>query len=119
MQITRRPDKTMENPFQRLMNPTSIAYFGGSNSMETLGTAQLLSIIQGGYGGRIYPIHPREKKVLGLRSYPDVRLLPETPDLVIMAISGHRVPGLLDACGRKGIRRAVVVSAGFGEMGAA
>ena len=86
--------------------------------METLGTAQLLSIIQGGYGGRIYPIHPREKKVLGLRSYPDVRLLPETPDLVIMAISGHRVPGLLDACGRKGIRRAVVVSAGFGEMGA-
>lgn len=106
-----------KNPLHKLLNPQSIAYFGGSNSITTMGTAQLISIIQGGFQGKIYPVHPREKTVLGLKAYPKVDALPETPDLAVLVIPGKALPQVLAECGKKGVRRAIVTTAGFGEMG--
>ena len=50
------------NPLQTIMNPESIVYLGGSNSLLTMGTAQLINIIKGGYKGKIYPIHRKKKQ---------------------------------------------------------
>ena len=99
------------------MEPKSIAFLGGSNAIQTMGTANLLNIVKGGYQGRVYPIHLREKMVLGLKAYPDIASLPEPPDLAVLIIPNDAIPQVLEACGQKGIRRAIVITAGYGEMG--
>jgi acyl-CoA synthetase (NDP forming) len=112
----------METPFEssplhRICNPRGIAVFGASNRYFAMGTTQLSALLDLGYEGAVYPIHPREETVLGLPAHRDVRDLPETPDLALLILPTRLVPETLAACGEKGIRRAIVVSGGFGELG--
>lgn len=83
----------------------------------TMGTGQLASLIMAGYKGPVYPVHPTEKSVLGIPAFPAIRDVPETPDLVVMVLPTAIVPGILDECGKAGVRAAVVVSGGFREVG--
>ncbi len=106
-----------ENPLQTIMNPESIVFLGGSNSLQTIGTAQLITLITGGYQGNIYPIHRREKTVLGLKAYPSVSSLDKPADLAIIVIPGKAIPGVLRECGEAGIHHAIVITAGYGETG--
>ena len=99
------------------MNPKSIVFLGGSNSIQTVGTAQLLNIVKGGYKGKVYPVHLKEKTVLGLNAYPSITDLPEPPELAVMVIPNPAIPGALDECGKKGIRHAIIITAGYEEMG--
>jgi len=91
---------------------------GGSNSIENVGTSQLLNIVRGGFKGKVYPVHPREKEIMGLKAYPRIVELPEVADVAIMVIPNHAVPQALEDCGKKGIKRAVIITAGYEEMGA-
>lgn len=106
-----------ENPLVKLMNPRSIAFYGASNNILKMGTHQLLNVAKGGFQGRVYPIHRTEKTVLGLPAYPTIGDVPETPDLVQLVIPTEAVPEALEQCGQKGVKRAIIVSAGFAEMG--
>jgi acetyltransferase len=106
-----------ENPLARLMNPTSIATVGAGNNFMKMGTLHALSMIEDGYKGRIYPIHAREKQVLGLDAYPSVESLPEVPDLAFLVVPAPQVVPLMEEFGRKGTRRAIIITAGFGELG--
>lgn len=81
-----------------------------------MGTGQLASLIMQGFGGPIYPIHPTEETVLGLRAYRSIEEVGEVPDLVVMVLPTEIVPGLLADCGKVGVRAAVVVSGGFREV---
>jgi len=103
------------NPLQALMNPKSIVYLGGSNSLLTMGTAQLINIIKSGYKGKIYPIHRKEKTVLGLKAYPNITYLDEPADLAVIVIPGKAIPGVLEECEKSGIRHAIIITAGYGE----
>ena len=69
------------------------------------------------YEGRIYPIHPEENQVRGLKAYRNVRELPEIPDLAIIVLPTRIVNQTMEECGQKGIKQAIVVSAGFKEVG--
>lgn len=104
-------------PLYPLINPRSIAFFGASNRYTAMGTNQLNSVLDLGFEGKIYPIHPTEKSVLGLTAYADVADLPEVPDLAVLVLPTRIVAETLDACGRKGIRHAIIVSGGFKEVG--
>jgi acyl-CoA synthetase (NDP forming) len=99
------------------MNPKSIVYLGGSNSLRTMGTAQLINIIKGGYQGKIYPIHRKEKTVLGLKAYPNITSLGKPADLAVIVIPGKAIPNVLKECGKSGIRHAIIITAGYGEIG--
>ena len=105
------------SPLHRICNPRSIAVFGASNRHSAMGTIQLSALLALGFKGAVYPVHPEEETVLGLRAHRDVRDLPETPDLALIILPTRLVPGVLEACGEKGIRRAIVVSGGFAELG--
>ena len=70
-----------------------------------------------GFDGAVYPVHPTETTVFGLKAYPDVADLPEVPDLAVLVLPTKVVNQTLEACGRKGVKRAVVVSGGFKEVG--
>ncbi len=101
----------------RILNPASIAVFGASNSFTSPATNLMATIISGGFEGKIYPIHPREKSALGLTAYPTVLEVPGEIDLAIVVVSARLVPAVLEQCGKKGIHYAVVITAGYKEMG--
>ncbi len=107
----------MDNPFKSLMNPRSIAITGASNNPMKMGTMHALSILKDGFDGKLYPVHPKEKEILGLPAYQDVEDIPETPELAIFVVPAAAVPGLLEAFGKKGTRRAIIITAGFREVG--
>jgi acyl-CoA synthetase (NDP forming) len=101
----------------RILNPRSIAVVGASNSFANPATNLMASIISAGYQGKIYPIHPREKTALGLAAYPALTDVPDEIDLAVIVVRSRLVPGILEQCGAKGIGQAVVITAGYREMG--
>ncbi len=106
-----------ESPLYGIANARSMAFFGASNNMSSMGTHLLLTTQASHFKGPIYPVHPKEKEVLGLKAYRSVSDLPETPDLAVIVLPTAIVNQVLEACGKKGIKHAVVVSAGFREAG--
>jgi acetate---CoA ligase (ADP-forming) subunit alpha len=106
-----------ESPLYAIANPKSIAFFGASNNFSAMGSNILASLLAQGFEGAVYPVHPRDEEIQGLTAYREVRDLPEIPDLAVMVLPTAVVPELLDACGEKGIRQAVIVSGGFREVG--
>lgn len=106
-----------ENPLHLLMNPRSIAVAGAGNNFMKMGTLNALSIVKDSFPGRLYPVHPREKTVLGLPAFATVADLPETPDLAVLIVPADQALVLMDEFGKRGTRRAIVISAGFRETG--
>ncbi len=111
------PDSIRQSPLYPIINPDSIVFFGASNRFTAMGTNQLNSLLSSGFGGKIYPIHPKETRVLDLKAYPRVRELPEVPDLAVLVLPTHIVPEAMEDCGKQGIKHAIVVSGGFKEVG--
>lgn len=105
------------SPLYKIANPKSIAVFGASAEILKMGSVQMDSIRSMGFEGMLYPVHPKEKELLGYKAYPSVMDLPEVPDLALIVLPTAIVAKTLEACGRKGIRHAVVVSGGFKEVG--
>jgi acetate---CoA ligase (ADP-forming) subunit alpha len=107
----------LRHPLYPIVNPGSMAFFGASNRFSAMGTNQLHSVLSLGFEGAIYPVHPKEEQVLGLKAYSDVKNLPEVPDLAVLVLPTTLVPETLEGCGRMGIKQAVIVSGGFKEVG--
>jgi len=106
-----------DSPLFKLINPASIAFFGASNNFGSMGTSQLSSLLELGFEGPVYPIHPKESRVLGLKAYSHVAELPEIPDLAILILPTKIVLDTLIQCGQKGIKHVIIVSGGFQESG--
>jgi acetyl-CoA synthetase (ADP-forming) len=106
-----------DSPLYPIANPRSITIFGASNKVTTMGTGLLGSLLDLGFEGEIYPIHLKEDRVLNLQAYRSVLDLPTVPDLALICLPTRLVPETMDACGRKGIKHAIVISGGFREVG--
>jgi acetate---CoA ligase (ADP-forming) len=115
--LGRRKEKNMDHPLYQIMHPSSIAIVGASNDIAKMGTIQLLNLLNDGYPGRIYPIHPQEETVLGMKAYRSARELPEPADLAILIIPNSAVPQVLGDLGERGVKRAIIISGGFREIG--
>lgn len=100
-----------------VFNPKSIAVIGASENPTKLGNVILKNLIDGGYEGKIYPVNPKHKELLGLECYSSIKKLRGKVDLAIFAIPAHIVPRIADDCGKNGVKGIVVLSAGFGEVG--
>ncbi len=106
-----------QSPLEKIMNPDSIAFLGGSSDPQKMGSQHALSILEDGFKGRFYPVHPNEKTVLGVKAYRSVAELPEIPDLAILIIPAEFVKGALEEFGKLGTRHAIIVTAGYREAG--
>lgn len=100
-----------------LLEPASVAVIGASTNPNKSGGMLLANIVRGGYRGRLYPINPRATEVLGHRAYPSIEAVPEAVDLAIVVLPRAGVREALESCARKGVRSAVVITAGFREVG--
>jgi acetyl coenzyme A synthetase (ADP forming)-like protein len=98
-------------------NPQAVAVIGASRQPEKLGHSVLHNIVQHGYQGAIYPINPKATEILGVRCYPSILLVPGPVDLAVIVIPGHAVARALVECGEKGVKGAIIISAGFRELG--
>ena len=100
-----------------LLKPASVAIVGASDDPERIGGRPLRYLIQEGFTGRIFPVNPGRQSVQGLESFPSVTAIPESVDLVIIAVAADKAIASLEECAEKGIKAAVVFSAGFAETG--
>lgn len=98
-------------------NPQAVAVIGASRTPGKLGYSVLQNIIQHGYKGVVYPINPKADQILGLKCYPSVVAVPGPIDLAVFVIPSEHVAEELAHCGRKGVSGAIVMSAGFRELG--
>ncbi len=97
------------------MSPSSIAFYGASNNPMKMGTMQLANLLESGYRGEVYPIHPREERVMGLPAYRSLEEVGKPVDMAQLVIPTRLVPSVLEECGRNGVRHAIIISGGFGE----
>ena len=102
---------------QGFFQARSVAVVGVSGSPTNLGRAMAYNLMEFGYDGCIHLVGPRGGTFLGHRIHPTVLDVPEPVDLATVLVPARAVPEVLDQCGRKGIRRVVLQSAGFREMG--
>ncbi len=102
-----------------LLAPRSVAVVGASGDVTKWGGSVLQNIIDGGYRGTIYPVNPKGGVFFGMQSHTSIDVLPETPDMALLAVGGQQVAPMLHECVRKRIAAAIAIAAGFGETGEA
>ena len=100
------------------LNPKSIAIFGANNNlMSTMGSMQLRNIRAGKGIQEIYPIHPRLEKIQGYQAYKSIFDIPVIPDFAFLILPPKAVIEVMEECGQKGIKRLLITSGGFREIG--
>jgi len=97
----------------------SVAIVGASDNVTRWGGSALQNILAGGYEGAIYPVNPKGGEFFGLPVSTSLEDVPAPPDLALLAVGAAQLPGVVEQCGRAGVRAAVAIAAGFSEMGTA
>jgi acetyltransferase len=101
-----------------LFEPRSVALIGASERPGKVGTVLLDNLLAGGFAGTVFAVNPNYASVRGVACVPSVSRIAAAVDLALIATPAPTVPGLIEECGVAGIRAAVVITAGFGELGA-
>lgn len=98
--------------------PRSVALIGATEKAGSVGRAVFANLQASSFGGPLYAVNPKHSTVLGARCYPDIAAIAGPVDLAVIVIPAPCVPDVLRECARKGVRGAVIISAGFRETGA-
>jgi acetyl coenzyme A synthetase (ADP forming)-like protein len=102
---------------QRIMNPRSVAVIGASAEDGKIGNSVMKNLINGGYQGAIFPIHPKADEILGRKAYPSVLNVADEIDVAVFAIPAKFCAAAMEEVGRKKIPGAVMIPSGFAEVG--
>jgi acetyltransferase len=111
--------KEQRHPLDRIFEPRSVAVIGATEREGSVGRTLLWNLIRNPFGGTVFPVNPQRRSVLGLKSYPDIASVPERVDLAVIATPAAVVPQVIRECIAAGVKGAIIVSAGFKEIGAA
>ncbi len=99
------------------LSPRSVAVIGASDNPHKVGGRPILYMQRYGFRGAIYPVNPGRATVQGLRAFARLEDLPESPELVIVAVAGDEAVRAVESCAARGVKVAVVMASGFGETG--
>ncbi len=116
VRVSTRPPADISR-LDTMLAPRSVAVVGASSDTSKWGGMLVANLRLGEFPGPIYLVNPKGGTILGLPVYPTISDLPETPELVLIAVPSKFVNGVMEECGRRGVAAVVVVSAGFSEMG--
>jgi acetyl coenzyme A synthetase (ADP forming)-like protein len=100
---------------ERLLRPRSVAVVGAGRHPGGVGHQVLRNLLDGGFVGPVYPVHPTARHVASVRAYPSVLDVPDEVDLAVIAVPAMLVPDVVDQCAAKRVGGLVVISSGFGE----
>jgi acetyl coenzyme A synthetase (ADP forming)-like protein len=101
----------------RIMKPKSVAVIGASAEAGKIGNSVMKNLINGGYKGEIYPIHPKADEIMGKKVYKSVKDVPGEIDIAVFAIPASLVAAALIECGEKKVVGAILIPSGFAETG--
>jgi acetyl coenzyme A synthetase (ADP forming)-like protein len=101
----------------RIMKPEAVAVIGASAEEGKIGNSVMKNLINGGYQGKIYPIHPKADEIMGRKAYKSVKDVPGNIDVAVFAIPAKFVAAALTEVGEKKIPGAVLIPSGFAETG--
>ena len=99
----------------RIMRPKAVAVIGASAEGGKIGNSVMKNLINGGYKGEIYPVHPKATEILGYKAYKSIKDVPGIVDTAVFAIPAKFVAAALVECGEKGVPGAVLIPSGFAE----
>ncbi|MBI5918614.1 MAG: bifunctional acetate--CoA ligase family protein/GNAT family N-acetyltransferase [Nitrosomonadales bacterium] len=102
-----------------LFAPKSVAVFGASERADSVGQIVFQNMLESGFKGMLYPINPKSAEIQGQRAYASIAEIGKPVELVVIATPAQTVPGIIEECGLHGVKAAVIITAGFGEAGAA
>lgn len=100
-----------------LFAPKSVAVFGASDRTDSVGQIVFHNMLQSGFQGALYPINSRSPEVQGHKTYASIADIDQTVELAVIATPPQTVPDIIEACGLHGVKAAVIITAGFGEIG--
>jgi len=107
-----------ENHFlEKFLFPESVAIVGASRNPWRINYHLVANLVNLGYQGKIFPVNPEAKEILGLPAYPSLKSINEPIDLAVIAVSHNLTPSILREALEKGIKRITVVAGGFSETG--
>src|SRR3954470_4757297 len=104
-------------PLDALFEPRSVAVIGASEKAGSVGRTLLWNLISSPFGSTVFPVNPKRSNVLGIKAYPSVGQIPEPVDLAVIVTPATTVPEVVGECASVGVRGAIVISAGFKEVG--
>ena len=105
------------NPLDALLKPRSVAIVGATEKPGSVGRTILWNMISSGFSGTVYPVNPKRDAIMGIKAYPSLSAIPDTIDLAVFVTPAATIPALVEEAGQKGIPGAIVISAGFKEVG--
>jgi len=103
---------------QSFFNPQSVAIVGASRQKGKVGYEILVNMVNSGYEGRIFPVNRSADTIEGLKCYPDLEAIGETPELVIVIVPAKFVLDVMEQCVKVGTKAVIIITAGFKEVGA-
>jgi acetyltransferase len=106
------------DPLHTFFHPRGVAVIGASSRPNKLSYGVLHNLATHGYDGPVYPVNPKGGEILGLKVYPAVPDVPDPLELAVIILPPEAAIAALEACGKRGVKAAVVVASGFGELGA-
>lgn len=105
------------HPLDAIFAPRNIAVIGATERANSVGRTLLWNLISHPFGGAVFPINPKRSNVLGIRSYPTIADTPDEVDLAVIVTPARTVPDVIEECVQAGVKGAIVISAGFKEIG--
>ena len=121
MQVTKPSRKKLHRqgnqPLDVFFSPKTVAVVGATENPNTVGRTVLWNLVTSPFGGTVYPVNPKRPSVLGVKAYTSISDIPEQVDLAVIVTPPPSIPGIIKECGENGVRGAVVISAGFKEIG--
>ena len=105
------------NPLDAIFSPNTVAVIGASQKPGSVGRNLLWNLITNPFGGTVFPVNPHHSNILGIKAYPSIFDVPEKIDLAVIATPASTVPKIISDCVDAGIKGAIIISAGFKEIG--
>src|SRR5688572_30100324 len=109
--------RTERQPLDAIFAPHNVAVIGATETANSVGRTVLWNLISHPFGGTVFPVNPKRPSVLGIKAYPNVGSVPEKVDLAVVVTPAPAVPGIIGECADAGVKGAIVISAGFKELG--
>ncbi len=104
-------------PLGVFFSPKTVAVLGATESAGSMGRTVLWNLVTNPFGGTVFPVNPERTSVLGIKAYPSIAAAPEKVELAVIATPPETVPRLITECVDAGVQGAIIVSAGFKEIG--
>ena len=109
--------RSARHPLDAFFHPRTVAVIGATENPSSVGRTVLQNLVQSPFGGTVFPVNPKRPSILGIKAYPSIADVPDKVELAVIVTPAGSVPGLIQQCTAVGVKAAIVISAGFKEVG--